>query len=172
MRKKFYVIVFILILGGWIVYDLFKYQPRAIEDVAEILGVDSVEIISIDYLGSWNIQDYDVVEVYQLSDVTINTFLMNSSFILYNKYYESQLWEKSNWCKTPIALPQWNEVYGAFIDVVREDNKHNELIQEILEILKEPENFYSFYLKKNRAAVTLFVLNIKNRCLYCLYVKI
>lgn len=172
MRKEFYVTVFALMLGGWIVYDLFKYQPRAIEDVAEILGIDSVEIISVDFLESWNIQDYDVVEVYQLSDVTINTFLMNSSPILYDKYYESQLWEKSNWRKTPIALPQWDEIYNAFINVVRENNKHNELIQDILKILKEPGSFYSFYLKKNRAAVTFFVLDIKNRCLYCLYVKI
>jgi hypothetical protein len=141
-------------------------------DIANILGIDTVKIDSFDYSESWNIKDYDVVEVYKLSDATINTFVTSSSFILCDKHHESNLWEKCDWSKTPIALPKWCEVYDMAITPLREDSKHNKLMKEIQKTLKDPENYYSLYLKKTKGAVALFVLNPGSKYLYCVYVKI
>lgn len=74
----------------------FSYASKTDVEIAQILGVTKAEIESFDYSESWNLQDYDIVEKYKLSNNTIQHFLMNSSFILYDNEYEtdSLLWGK------------------------------------------------------------------------------
>lgn len=52
----------------------FSYHSKTDIEIAQILGVNKVEIESFDYSESWNIQDYDVVEKYELSNSTVQRF--------------------------------------------------------------------------------------------------
>lgn len=74
----------------------FSYHSKTDIEIAQILGVNKVEIESFDYSESWNIQDYDVVEKYELSNSTVQRFLTSSSFVLFDDEYEvdSLLWGK------------------------------------------------------------------------------
>lgn len=153
-------------------YNFFKYNPRKDTEIANILGIDSVAIVDFDYHEDWNFKDYDIIEVYLLSDVTINKFIMNSSLVLSDRYHESHLWEKINWCITPIDFAKWNNIYDMIFLPNRENPKYNKWLEEIRQTLKTPDNFYSFYYKDDGASVSFYTLNSKNKKLFCLFFKL
>ena len=51
------------------------YPPQSEKEIAQILGLDTADILSFYYAESWTHKDYDIVEVYQLSEATINDFI-------------------------------------------------------------------------------------------------
>ena len=172
MKKKLFILYLVtIIIGSLGVLELFKYKPKSNIQIANIMGIDSAEIISFNYSEDWNVKDYDIIESYILSDKTIKKFQEKSSLVLYEDSYEL-LWEKINWCNTPIDLKKWNSIYDMAIIPYRKNSKHNKWIKEIQKSLNTPNNFYSFYYKKNGSAIALFILNINENKLYCLYYKI
>lgn len=164
--------LFVLIFLGWNIYNFFEYKPKKETEIANILGISSASIVSFDYYEDWNLKDYDVVEVYVLSDATINEFITNSSLILSDKSHEPHLWEKINWCNTPIDLTKWDYIYEMVFMSSRANTKSNKWIEEIKHILNTSNNFYSFYYKNDGATISFFTLSIKEKKMYCLYFKL
>ena len=172
MKTRIFILYLVaIIIGSWGIHQLFEYKPKSNIQIANIIGVDSAEIISFYYSEDWNIKDYDIVESYILSKKTIKRFQEKSSLVLYDESYESS-WGKINWCKTPIDLTKWNSIYEMAIIPYRENSMHNKWIKEIQKFLNTPDNFYSFYYKKNGSAIALFILSTNEDKLYCLYYKI
>ena len=75
------------------VYFLFfynSYRKKDVNEVAQILGLSEVSILSSDYsFDPFTIQDYDLMEVYQLSYNSVHDFMLHSSFKLHDKFCAS-----------------------------------------------------------------------------------
>jgi hypothetical protein len=173
MRYKVIYTILSLSLLGIIWNIFFSYASKTDVEIAQILGVTKAEIESFDYSESWNLQDYDIVEKYKLSNNTIQRFLMNSSFILYDSEYEtdSLLWGKSNWTQNLVDSTQFSTFYEIAFGK-REDSLRNKWISEACESLKSQNGFCSFYYKKLGNAVAFYVLDIKKKTLYVIYLKV
>ena len=72
MKTRIFILYLVaIIIGSWGIHQLFEYKPKSNIQIANIIGVDSAEIISFYYSEDWNIKDYDIVESYILSKKTI-----------------------------------------------------------------------------------------------------
>lgn len=172
-KKLIWTLFVSILLGiGW--HLLFSYQSKSDIEIANILGISEAEIESFDYSDSWNLQDYDVVEKYKLSDNTIHRFLSSSSFVLYDKEYEldSLVWEKTNWSKTPIDSMIYELPYEMVFNVTRDNPQRNKWILEARESLNSLGGYYSFYYKRKGNAIEFLVLDIRKRILYIIALKI
>lgn len=166
-----YLLILIILFGAIFYCLFFYYEKREDDDIARILGIPEVSILSVDYSReNFTIQDYDVVEVYELSQNTIENFVTHSSFELYEQSYEHDsvhTWVKRNWTKTPIDSIKWTIEYE-FAFAIRFDNKkRNELSSEICDVLASNHAYYAYYSLDGRIA--LYVLDVNNCKLYIVY---
>lgn len=159
-----------LLLGGYMMCSY--YPPQSEKEIAQILGLDTADILSFYYAESWTHKDYDIVEVYQLSEATINDFIENSTFILYDESYEKKAWGKTDWQRTPINMPDWDVIYSTAITPRRQHSKHNEWMLQVQRTLEELGNFCSFYYREGLSSVAIYVLDINGHKLYCVYFKV
>lgn len=173
LHKKTIYAIFALSLLAILMNYLFSYHPKNNIEIAQILGITKAEIRSFDYSESWNLQDYDVIEKYELSDNTLQCFLASSSLILFDDEYEadSLLWGKKNWTRNIDDSPEFKTYYEmAFLR--REDPQRNKWLLEANESLSTQNGYHSFYYKKSENAVVFFIFNIKNKALYIIYLKL
>ena len=70
-KYSLFTVLFFIVLICFLVYFLFfynSYRKKDVNEVAQILGLSEVSILSSDYsFDPFTIQDYDLMEVYQLS---------------------------------------------------------------------------------------------------------
>lgn len=170
-KKTIYTILAFSLLG-MVWHYFFSYHSKTDIEIAQILGVNKVEIESFDYSESWNIQDYDVVEKYELSNSTVQRFLTSSSFVIFDDEYEvdSLLWGKKNWTKKVDSTKF--ETYYKMAFLKREDFQRSKWILEANKSLGTQDGYHSFYYKKSGNAVAFFVFDVKNRTLYIIYLKL
>ncbi len=172
MKRKNTIIIILLILVSIISYlFLFRYPSKTDKEIALILGLKEVEVLSFDYEEDWNHKDYDIVEIYKLSDSTILKFIKESSKILQEPSYENRSWTKLDWNKTPINLHEWNELYDMTIELKRVDKKHDEWIHKVKKAINNYGNYYSLYHDEGNP-IALYVVDVVDNYLYCIYVKI
>lgn len=157
----------IIIIGIFVCYFCFiYYETRNRKEIAQILGIKEVVIVSSDYTfyPYISLRDGDTMEVYQLSSSTIGDFLSYSCG-LNDAFYESQKWTKENWHKTPIDSIKWKqELATAFAPRIGANKKFNLLVQENIKLLCSPNAYYAFYSKSND--IVFFVLDVINKKLY------
>lgn len=171
MKSKNIIIV-LFILASIVGYlFLFNYTSKTDEEIALILGLKEVEVLSFDYEEDWDHKDYDIIEIYKLSDSTILKFIKESSGILRESSYENRSWTKLDWNKTPINQHKWNELYDMAIGMVRLDEKHNEWILKAKESINNYGNYFSLYHDEGNP-IALYVLDVSDNYLYCIYLKI
>lgn len=93
--KRFLILLLVLIMFSC---SALTYKGKNNEEVAAVLGISEAFVLSSDFDSeSFYVQDYDELEVYELSQSTIDGFLNHSSFNLYEDYFENEsnhLWEK------------------------------------------------------------------------------
>lgn len=172
MKRKNTIIIILLILVSIISYlFLFRYPSKTDKEIALILGLKEVEVLSFDYEEDWNHKDYDIIEIYKLSDSTILKFIKESSKILHETSYEKRSWTKLDWNKTPIDLHEWYELYDMTLEVGRLDEKHNEWILKAKKSINNYGNYFSLYHDEGNP-IALYVLDVVDNYLYCIYIKV
>ena len=174
-KKAIWTILVCFSLSSMAWIFLFDYHPKSDEEVARLLGISKAEIESFDYSDSWGLQDYDIVGKYQLSDATIRRFLTSSTSILFDKEYEadSSAWEKANWHKAPLDATTHVDIYKEVFDVGRGNLQRDKWISEAGQCLRSTNGYYSFYYHKKREnAFACYVLEIREKTLYIVYLKV
>lgn len=162
-----YLLLFsiIILIGIW----YFVPKPMKNEsEIAKLLGISSVSLCSTNYyMEDFTIKDCDLIEIYDLTENTIASFVSQSTFILYDEYYESRLnFKKINWRKSPIDSIAFKEVID-FALMDRRNYLQNSTIERIHNILNSKGAYYSFYYKIGNVA--FYVLDIKSCRLYIIY---
>ena len=126
-----------------------------------MLGIEEALIVSTDYTfyPFISLRDGDTMEVYHLSNSTIKNFMSNSSFELYDDFYESHSWMKENWHKCPIDLAKSSqECVTAFAPRAGANKKFASWAEENIKLLSSTHAYYAFYYKNDD--IVFFVLDV------------
>ena len=157
------------------VYFLFfynSYQKKDVNEVAQILGLSEVSILSSDYsFDSFTIQDYDLMEVYQLSYNSVHDFMLHSSFKLHDKFCVSDSITssaKEDWHKSPIDSIKWQEALSIALGL-RENEKRNKWLTEMRRILFSDSGYYALYFTDE--GIAFYVLDTMSGKLYIAYLN-
>lgn len=140
------------------------------DDLSQILGVEKVEIENSQMLDEWAGTQGDgfILEVYELSEKTVQTFIDQSSKNLPDKNEEGKDWQKYNWSKAPVDS-SYNEVFIMCLDYASDSKKLKVQLNEIKKVMENEGVYYSFYYrpyKENPQNVQLFILDVQSRKLY------
>ena len=140
------------------------------DDLSQILGVEKVEIENSQMLDEWAGTQGDgfILEVYELSEKTVQTFIDQSSKNLPDKKDEGKDWQKYNWSKAPVDS-SYNEVFIICLNYSGNSEKLKVQLNEIKKVMENERVYYSFYYrpdKENPQNVQLFILDVQSRKLY------
>ncbi|MDB5232744.1 MAG: hypothetical protein JWN76_3549 [Chitinophagaceae bacterium] len=140
------------------------------DDLSSILGVEKVEIENRQTLDEWAGKQGDgfILEVYELSEKTVQTFIKQSSKNLPDKKEEGKNWQKYNWNKAPVDS-SYNEVFIMCLNYSSDSEKLKVQLNEIKKVMENEGVYYSFYYrpdKENPQNVQLFILDVQSRKLY------
>ncbi len=142
--------------------DLYK------NDLSKILGISNIEITNnqgTDEFGGFG-EGYSL-EVYELSENTVNSFIKQSSKKLPDKIENSVEWQKKDWSEIP-ADSSFNEIFIVCLNYSSGNKKLETQLNEIKTILNNGA-YYSFYFKPNKLnpqTVQLFIFDTKGKKLY------
>lgn len=165
--KRFLILLLVLIMFSC---SALTYKGKNNEEVAAVLGISEAFVLSSDFDSeSFYVQDYDELEVYELSQSTIDGFLNHSSFNLYEDYFENEsnhLWEK-NWEQVPKDNSTWIDDYNLVLASRFGRTKRNIISSEIRSSLFSGNIYYASYSMDGRIA--FYILNVVNRKLYIIY---
>jgi hypothetical protein len=140
-------------------------------DLPKILDVDKVEIKKSQILNEWAGIHGDgfILEIYKLSEKTIQNFEEKSLKKLPDKKEKDKIWQKYNWSTLPIDS-SYNEIFIMCLNYFSNNAKIRNILTEIKELIEEEKRmYYSFYYrpnKENPQNVQLFILDIENKKLY------
>lgn len=164
MNRKF--IILLLTISALIYFTFFHYnEKKNNKEIALILGTEEASVISVDYsYDPFTLCDYDIMEVYYLSSSTINLFVTNSSFNLYDEPYEHSAWLKVNWHACPINEFTWKEQCDLAFSIRADSKKRTLWSSEILKLLSSNNAYFAFYSKDG--AISFYVLDLINQKLY------
>lgn len=164
------LLVNIISLFLLVVFQSCSYSMKSEKDVALIIGISDVEIRSSKSSSeSFLIHDFDDLEIYELSDSTINLFLNQSTFILYEDFYEKRYkYQKKNWAQTPIDTLTYAEVLDWAL-VSRNDYFRDKCVKQIKKLLLSKHAYYAFYYA--RGDVAFYILDTFEDKLYIIYFK-
>ncbi len=142
------------------------------EDLSAIVGVEKVEIENSQTFDEWaGIQgDGFILEVYEFSDKTVQTFIDQSTKKLPDKKEKDKNWQKYNWRIEPVDS-SFNEIFIMCLNYYSDNQKLKIQLNEIKELIKKEKVYYSFYYrpdKENPQNVQLFILDTKSRKLYAI----
>ena len=170
-----YKYLFILIIFIVMIYYLFSYyKGKDNNEITHILGISEAFILSTDfYCDNFTIQDYDAIEIYQLSENTVYEFVKHSSFELNDKPYENdstRIWIKQNWRETPIDSIKLKAEYELAFAHRIDNKKRNKWSSEICHILASNHAYYAFYSSDNQIA--FYTLDVNGCKLYIVYVSL
>lgn len=170
MNNKWVILLLILISSGLIYYTCFYYHGKSDEEIAQILGITEASTISADYsYDPFTLRDYDVMEVYHLSNSTIHFFITNSSFELCDKPYENPEWLKENWHICPIDTIKWKDKCEIAFSIRFDSKKRNQWSSEILKLLNSDYAYFASY--STNGAVAFYILDPIKQQLYITYVN-
>ena len=139
------------------------------DDLPKILGVEDVKITNsqgIDEFAGFG-EGY-TLEIYELSESTINAFINDASKILPEKNGTAAGWLKHDWRSTPMDS-SYIEIFNICLNYYSGNRKLEGLIVEIKKVLQKPDVYYSFYYKPDKDSpqdVLLFILDLQSRKLY------
>lgn len=141
-------------------------------DLSQILGVDKIEIENIQTFNEWGGFQGDgyILEIYTLSEKTIQAFKNNPLKNLPDKKEEGKEWQKYNWSTFPIDS-SYNEVFIMCLNYSGYGKKLKVKLDEIKRLIEKEGVYYSFYYspdKVNPQDVQLFILDVQNRKLYAI----
>jgi hypothetical protein len=111
-----------------------------------------------------------MLEIYILSENTIQEFKNNSLKKLPQKNEKDKNWQKYDWSKKPIDS-SFNEIFVLCLNYSTDNQKLKVKIEEIKKLKRKGEIYYSFYYrpdKENPQNAQLFILDIQNRKLYAI----
>lgn len=142
------------------------------DDLTSILGVEKVEIENSQTLDEWAGAQGDgfILEVYELSEKTVQAFINLSSKNLPNKKEEDKKWQKYDWRKVPVDS-SYNEVFIMCLNYSSDRKKLKVQLNEIKKLMEKEGVYYSFYYrpnKENPQNVQLFILNVQSRKFYAI----
>lgn len=140
--------------------------------LSAILGVEKVEVENSQTLDEWaGVQgDGFILEVYELSEKTVQSFIKQSSKNLPDKKEKNKNWRKYDWSKTPIDS-SYNEVFITCLNYSSNSEKLKAQLNEIKKLIEKEGVYYSFYYrpdKENPQAVQLFILDVQSRKFYAI----
>ena len=166
MKKVLYILLATVCIAIFY-YCFVYYEVKNEDDIAILLGNKEAVIISTDYTfyPFISLRDGDTIEMYRLSDSTIKNFVQQSSFELYDDFYENNFWLKENWHRTPIDSIKWKHEYiAAFAPRIGANKKFNLWSKENQRLLLSSDAYYAFYYKDDD--IIFYVLDIINKVLY------
>lgn len=142
------------------------------DDLSPILGVEKVEIENNQTLDEWaGLQgDGFILEVYELSEKTVQTFINQPAKNLPDKKEDGKNWQKYNWNKTPVDS-SYNEVFIMCLNYSSNSEKIKVQLNEIKKLIEKEGAYYSFYYrpdKENPQNVQLFILDVQSKKLYAI----
>jgi hypothetical protein len=140
------------------------------DDLSQILGVEKVEIKNSQTLDEWAGMQGDgfILEIYDLSEKTVQAFKDKPLKNLPDKKEEGKEWKKYNWSTFPVDS-SYNEVFIMCLNYSSDSEKLKVQLNEIKKLMGKEEVYYSFYYrpdKNNPQNVQLFILDIQSRKLY------
>lgn len=141
-------------------------------DLSPILGLEKVEIENSQTLDEWAGAQGDgfILEVYELSEKTVQAFINQSVKNLPNKKEEGKNWQKYNWSKAPVDS-SYNEVFIMCLNYSSDSEKLKTQLNEIKKLIEKEGVYYSFYYrpdKENPQNAQLFILDVQSRKLYAI----
>jgi len=147
-------------------------KPFFKNELSQILGVDKIEIkdvhIVTDEFAGFG-KSYSM-EIYDLSDNTIYTFINEPSKQLPDKKEIGKKWQKHLWSETAVDSG-YNEIFGMALNYYNGDKKLENQLNEIKQLLGKTGVYYSFYYypnKDNPNHVQLFVLDTEMKKFYAI----
>ncbi|RZJ91412.1 MAG: hypothetical protein EOO20_05145 [Chryseobacterium sp.] len=140
--------------------------------LSPILGVEKVEVENSQTLDEWaGVQgDGFILEVYELSEKTVQSFIKQSSKNLPDKKEKNKNWRKYDWSKTPIDS-SYNEVFIMSLNYSSNSEKLKVQLNEMRKLIEKEGVYYSFFYrpdKENPQAVQLFILDVQSRKFYAI----
>jgi hypothetical protein len=140
------------------------------DDLSFLLDVEKVEIENSKTLDEWAGMQGDgfILEVYDLSEKTIQAFENKSSKELPDKKEKDENWQKYNWTTPPVDI-SFNEVFIMCLNYSSDNQELKNQLNEIKKLIEKEGVYYSFYYKpdkENPQYVQLFILDSKSRKLY------
>ena len=174
-KYSLFTVLFFIVLICFLVYFLFfynNYRKKDINEIAQILGLSEVSILSSDYsFDPFTIRDYDLMEVYQLSYNSVHDFVLHSSFKLHDKFCDSSSiisLAKEDWHKSPIDSIKWQEALNMALGL-RESEKRNKWLTEMRRILFSDLGYYALCFTGEEVA--FYVLDTMSGKLYIVYLN-
>lgn len=146
------------------------------DDLSEILGIEKVEIENIEVISECcGLQgDGYFLEIYELSEKTIDAFKNRAQKTLPNRKEQNENWQKNNWSKMPIDSA-YNEIFDVCFNFLANDKKLKHQIDDLNELINHGNVYYSFYYKPNKESpqkVIFFLLDIQGHKLYVIDQKV
>jgi hypothetical protein len=141
-------------------------------DLSQILGIEKIEIENIqtfNEIAGIQGEGY-ILEIYTLSEKTIQAFINNPIKNLPDKQEEGKEWHKYNWSTFPIDS-SYSEVFNMCLYNSGYNKKLKVKLNEIKRLIEKEGVYYSFYYrpdKEHLQNVQLFILDVQNRKLYAI----
>jgi hypothetical protein len=170
MLYKSIICVFILSTLNSCNTSLFK------NNLSQILGIKKVEIENSYIFDEWAGPHGDgfILEIYKLSEITIQNFISTSNKILPEKTEKNKNWQKQNWSILPIDS-SYNEVFIMGLNYMPNDKKIKAQLEIINKVAFKKGVFCSFYYspnKENPRQLQLFLLDVQSKKLYMIEQKL
>lgn len=142
------------------------------DDLSPILGLEKVEIENSQTLDEWAGTQGDgfILEVYELSEKTVQTFINQSSKNLPDKKEEGKNWQKYNWGKVPVDS-SYNEIFIMSLNYSSDNPKLKAQLNEIKKLIEKDGVYCSFYYRPDREnpqTAQLFILDVESRKFYAI----
>lgn len=135
------------------------------KDLCYILGINNVEgklEKNIDKFAGFG--EFYIIEIYDLSDRTIDSFINRSDKLLPEKEeYKNRKWESTPFDST------YKEIINMALNYYDGNKTIIQLQQEIQNIISDKNNYYSFYYKPdiyNPQYVQLFILDLYKKRIF------
>jgi hypothetical protein len=161
-----------LIIGAFVVLFLNSCSTSFFEDnLSQILGVQAeIENVQTFNESAGIHGDGFILEKYKLSEKTIKTFIEKPFQDLPDKTEGGKHYQKYNWSKDAIDS-SYNEIFIMCLNYASDNEKIKVQLNEINNVLKKKEIYYSFYFipnKENPQNVQLFILDVQCQRLYAI----
>lgn len=141
-------------------------------DLPLILGIENVEIKNSQRIDEWAGMHGDgfILEIYELSETTIQAFINRSSKNIPNKKENGKIWKKYNWSKIPIDS-SFREIFIMCLNYSSDNQKLKAQLNEIKKLIEKEGVYCSFYYRpdsENPQNVQLFILDVKGKKIYAI----
>jgi hypothetical protein len=140
------------------------------KDLRKILGLSHIKINNKQEFSEWKGFQGDgfILEIYDLSEETVNNFDNLSLKRLPNKKEENKKWRKHDWYLFPIDS-SYNEIFIMCLNYHSNSEEINCKLKQIKQLMRTNKFYCSFYynsIQQNINSVQLFLLDVSEYKLY------